>query len=230
MSILYALVRLIFMGTIFILGMLLTLLLLLVPIRTKRGMRLASLPIYWMDHLFLWTFNIQYHCSNPEVLRQHQGMILCNHLSYVDPMIPSAITPIRFLAAAGVRRVPLVNLIALALDTVYVNRGNKTSRSQARQAVAQQLKSRPYPPLMLYPEGKISDGSQMFPFRHGAFEIVLEQDISCLLCAVRYDPLSVVTYYDRMQGRWLRWLMKPSRNTYRSKLPLVAEPASVYPC
>ena len=195
MSILRAFFRLLLAATMLTIGMTLTLLFMLVPIRMGNGMRLAAWPISWMAHIFLWTFNIQYRCENPAMLRQHQGLVFCNHLSYVDPIIPFAIAPLRFLGAAGVRRLPVINWIALALDTIYVNRSDQTSRSQARQEIASQLQERPYPPLMLYPEGNVGPGDALLEFRHGAFEIALEYDIPCLLCAIQYDPLPVVAYY-----------------------------------
>jgi len=176
--------------------MVITLMLMLLSIRMQSGMRLAALPISWMAHVFLWTFNVQYRCESPEVLRQHRGLIFCNHLSYMDPIIPFAIAPLRFLGAAGVRRLPVINWIALAVDTIYVNRSDQTSRTQARQEIASQLQARPYPPLMLYPEGKIGSGDALLPFRHGAFQIALDNDIPCLLCAIQYEPLSIVAYYE----------------------------------
>lgn len=195
MSTLVALVRIAFISLILLLGTLLMLLLMLLPLRVH-GIRLSALPVRWLARVFLWTFNVHLRCSHPERLRAHHGLVFCNHLSYMDIVALLTIIPVRFLSAAGVRKLPLIGSIAAAIDTIYVNRGDQASRSAVRAELAHQVRVLPYPPVVIFPEGKIGSSSQLLPFRLGAFEIAHAEAIACLPCALWYEPLKVINYAD----------------------------------
>ncbi|MBV7336604.1 1-acyl-sn-glycerol-3-phosphate acyltransferase [Chloroflexi bacterium TSY] len=128
-------------------------------------------------------------------MRNHHGLVVGNHLSYLDPILLAAVLPVRFLAAAGVRRLPLIGWFASALDTVYVDRKNQASRIAARQEIAQQLEKRTFPPLALFPEGSTGPGDRVLPFRRGTFEIAAEEGIAILPFVIVYAPLAAFHYY-----------------------------------
>ena len=178
-----------------LLGAILILIFMLIPIRVRGGIRLSALPVMWLTRLFLWIFNIRTERTNPERLRNHHGIVICNHLSYVDVILITSTLPTRFLSAIGIRRLPLIGWITTALDTIYVNRGDLASRAAARGQIVDQLRERAYPPLTLFPEGRIGPGDRLQGFRHGAFEIARDENLPILPCAIWYDPLSVVHWY-----------------------------------
>ncbi len=62
------------------------------------------------------------------------------------------ILPTRFLAKAEVKQWPFIGWIGTAVDTVFVNRKDKTSREQARQSITALDH---YPPIVIFPEGGI---------------------------------------------------------------------------
>ena len=63
------------------------------------------------------------------------------HVSYPRPAgAGGRVANSGFLAAAGVRRLPLVGAVARALGTVFVDRGRPDSRAQARGALAQAVR------------------------------------------------------------------------------------------
>lgn len=129
----------------------------------------------------------------------HRGFVFFNHASYLDPLVLAAAAPMRFLAAAGVRRLPLVGWIATALGTLYVHRGREASRVAARKLLAQAVRQSPVP-VALAPEGRIGPGDVLLPFRHGAFEVAAETGAPVLMVALRFEPHAAVLWHD---GEWL---------------------------
>ncbi len=128
-----------------------------------------------------------------------QGFVFFNHVSYLDPLVLVAATPMRFLATAGVRRLPLVGWIATALGTLYVHRGRDESRAEARDALARAVRQSPVP-VALAPEGRIGPGPGVLPLRHGAFEVAADAGAPVRLVALRFEPPAYAVWHD---GEWL---------------------------
>ncbi|XP_037773145.1 1-acyl-sn-glycerol-3-phosphate acyltransferase beta-like [Penaeus monodon] len=185
----------------------------LVPLRTASGGRLATVPVGWMARAFLWAFNVRLECPNRDKIQAHEGMIICNHLSYADVAAVLAVTPVRFLSTAGVRRIPIIGWLAIAIETIFVNRNKQESRKKARHEIAQKLNKQISPPVLIFPEGGTGPGTWLLPFRHGAFAIAMESGVSILPCALVYEPLSAFHYFQRndtlLKAVW-RLAMQPS--------------------
>ena len=125
-------------------------------------------------------------------LRAHRGMILFNHPSFLDPLVVMAAAPVRFLGAAGVRRIPFVGAMARAAGTLFVDRGDAASRAHARRALRAALRGRT--PVALAPEGGIQHTPGVGALRHGAFEVAGDAGAEILLVALDYT--------DRARLRW----------------------------
>lgn len=92
-----------------------------------------------------------------------QGLLVCNHLSYLDILVLAALAPCVFVAKSEVRHWPVFGWLATLAGTVYVSRQR---RSQAGEAVdeieaALQIGSL----VVLFPEGTSSDGRTVLPFK-----------------------------------------------------------------
>jgi 1-acyl-sn-glycerol-3-phosphate acyltransferase len=176
-------------------GALFVLLLGLIPIRVG-GARLATWPVTVMARLFMRVAGIAYHCPAPDVVRNHDGLIFCNHTAFIDTLMVLSLTPARFLSTKGVRKLPIIGQIAVALETIFVNRRSQEARVASRTEIAEALRERTYPPLVLFPEGTIGPGHTLLPFRYGAFEIARQEGVAILPCALYYEPLQIVTWYE----------------------------------
>lgn len=190
-----AIVRLVLLLLVIGVGALCVILLSFFPVRVG-GARLATWPVTTMARLFMWIAGVDYYCPAPEVVRNHHGLIFCNHTSFIDTLMVLYLTPARFLSTKGVRKLPVIGQIAVALETIFLNRFNQEARTASRAEIAEALRARTYPPLVLFPEGTIGPGSTVLPFRHGAFEIAKQEQISILPCALYYEPLQIVTWYE----------------------------------
>jgi len=141
--------------------------------------------------LILFILNVKVECPQPEKFRQHRGFVFPNHVSYVDVLTLVSVAPLRFLAKAEVRSWPIVGTIATAIGCVFVQREDKKSRAEARNALA---KVETFPAVALFPEGKRGPGNELLPFRYGAFEIVIKGQAAFLPCAIIYDQPEVAIW------------------------------------
>jgi len=178
------------------LGALVVLILSPLPLRIG-GAKIATWPVVLMARIFMALMGIRYHCPAPARVRHHQGLLFCNHTSFLDILLILYLTPARFLSTKGVRKLPIIGHLAVALDTVFVHRHNDEARAAARDEIVEQLRERSYPPLAIFPEGKIGPGHTVLPLRYGAFEIAKAEGIAILPCALVYEHLDVVTWFER---------------------------------
>lgn len=194
MAILRGLTRVFLAILLIVLGVLPVVLLNLIPVR-YRGARLGAWLTFFIAHLINRVFDVHATCTNRARLARHHGLIVANHSSYLDIITLLSAAPIRFLAAKEVRRQPVIGWFAAALESVFVNRGDRTSRGAARDSVSAALQSDPYPPVVIFAEGRLGPGDRLNPFRYGAFDLAVQNEVAFLPCAIRYDRPDIVTWH-----------------------------------
>lgn len=158
----------------------------LVPGR-PRGVRVAVHVAVGIARAFLAMSGTRLAVEDAHALRAHRGFVFFNHLAWLDPVALMAVTPVRFLATQGVRRIPFVGWMAAAVGTLFVNRGRDESREAARDALRAAVAGSPLP-VALAPEGGIGPGPGVLPLRHGAFEVATDADADVLLVALSFEP------------------------------------------
>lgn len=164
-----------------------------IPVRIQ-GVRLCAWPITAMARLFTRVFGIEVEVREPEKFRAHHGFVFPNHASFVDIILLVHVLPMRFVSGHAIRSWPFIGWIARAIDTVFVDRGDKSSREATRQAL---IAASHYPPVALFPEGGILGMEKpLHPFRYGAFEIAAQGSVPFLPCALLYEPLPLVYWGD----------------------------------
>lgn len=193
MRILRGTLRLIIFFILLIVVTLLVLITAWVPIRLK-GARLSAWLLPPVCRLLLPLFNVQFTALEAERLTKHDGFIFPNHLSFLDIILLESIFPVRFLSKAEIANWPFIGWIARAVDTVFVNRENKESREQARDALAH---LHTFPAVALFPEGGIyQPPTELKPFRFGAFEIAQAGCVPFIPAVFIYEPLDIVFWRD----------------------------------
>jgi 1-acyl-sn-glycerol-3-phosphate acyltransferase len=156
-----------------------------------RGVKPSSLFVTIMTRFFMLIFNIRYICHEPKKFRSLKGFVFPNHSTYLDILMMTQLIPMRFVAKQEVKRFPIVGLLGVAIGCVFVKRDNKESRAKARETLG---KVDLYPPIVLFPEGKTGSGETLQPFRHGAFEIAVENEIPFLPCVILFDKPEYVRW------------------------------------
>ena len=114
------------------------------------------------------------------------GAVVSNHLSYLDILLYSAVQPFIMVAKSEVRRWPLIGWLTAQAGTVYVERGGgPTTYPGVNRAMAQAYRSGL--PVLFFPEGTTTDGSEILSFRRGLFHSVLNEDVALQPVALSYQ-------------------------------------------
>ena len=96
------------------------------------------------------------------------GLLMCNHLSYLDILTISAVTPAVFVSKAEVRRWPLFGWFAAIAGTVFVERERRTHVGQVNQEIETALAAGAL--VVVFPEGTSTNGDTILPFRTSLLE------------------------------------------------------------
>jgi 1-acyl-sn-glycerol-3-phosphate acyltransferase len=111
--------------------------------------------------------------------------VVCNHLSYIDILLHTAARPFVMVAKTEVRNWPLLGWLTAQAGTVYVERGgNPETYPAVNAAMAHAYRSGL--PVLFFPEGTTTDGSEVLPFRRGLFHSVLRDSVQVRSAALSY--------------------------------------------
>jgi 1-acyl-sn-glycerol-3-phosphate acyltransferase len=119
-----------------------------------------------------------------------RGAVISNHLSYLDVLVFAAAHPFIMVAKSEVRDWPGIGWLTRKAGTVYVVRGGgPATYPDVNRAMAGAYRSGF--PVLFFPEGTTSDGSEVLPFRRGLFHSVLNEGVELQAAALHYasrDP------------------------------------------
>lgn len=116
------------------------------------------------------------------------GLVVCNHLSYVDIAALGSACPCAFVSKAEVRAWPFIGWAAEMAGTVFVRRAHRREVTgqveDIKNAIARGV------PIVLFPEGTSTDGAQVLPFRSALLQAALETgcDVTPAALSYRADP------------------------------------------
>jgi 1-acyl-sn-glycerol-3-phosphate acyltransferase len=113
-----------------------------------------------------------------------QGLVVSNHLSYLDILIYSATMPCAFVSKVEVNQWPYFGLAARAGGTLFIDRASRASAAAVAAEMAERLKL-PIP-VLLFPEGTSTDGSQVLRFHPTLFDPAVKTAAPVTPAAVRY--------------------------------------------
>jgi len=113
-----------------------------------------------------------------------RGLVVSNHLSYLDIMILSAAMPCFFVAKAEIARWPYFGRAARTGATIFIDRQSRASTIEVAGFLSERLEL-PVP-VLLFPEGTSSDGSSVLRFHSSLFEPAVAASAPITAAAVRY--------------------------------------------
>lgn len=114
----------------------------------------------------------------------HRGLVVANHLSYLDIMILSAVMPCFFVSKAEIGRWPYFGKAARTGATIFIDRRSRASTIAVAREMSERLRL-PIP-VLLFPEGTSTDGSSVLPFYSSLFEPAVAAPAPVTAAAVRY--------------------------------------------
>jgi 1-acyl-sn-glycerol-3-phosphate acyltransferase len=113
-----------------------------------------------------------------------QGLVVCNHLSYLDILILSAAMPCFFVAKVEIGGWPFFGEAARVGGTIFLDRSSRASAMSVAEEMVERLKL-PVP-VLLFPEGTSTDGSEVLPFHPRLIDPATSNGVPITPAAVRY--------------------------------------------
>jgi 1-acyl-sn-glycerol-3-phosphate acyltransferase len=114
------------------------------------------------------------------------GLLVANHLSYLDILVFGAALPCYLVSKAEVSRWPMFGSLARSGGTMFVDRSSKVSAEQVTEEIAERLRG-PIP-VLFFPEGTSTDGLALLRFHSRLYTPAVEGAIPVTSAAVRYMP------------------------------------------
>jgi 1-acyl-sn-glycerol-3-phosphate acyltransferase len=129
------------------------------------------------------------------------GLIVCNHLGYLDVIVIASLFPTVFVAKSEVRDWPVFGWFAARMGCVFAERGRPSSAARSLGQIQAALRAGRR--VVLFPEGTSSAGDRTLPFRSSLLEAAVGVPVT--VAAVRYrldpgdgDPARDVCYWGDM--------------------------------
>lgn len=113
-----------------------------------------------------------------------EGLLVSNHLSYLDILVLGSITPIVFVSKSEVRHWPVLGWLAHQSGTLFIQRGKRSDVARINAQTARVLDSGVL--LVLFPEGTSSDGREVLPFKSSLLEPVVGRHHALAVAHLRY--------------------------------------------
>ncbi|MCU0811734.1 MAG: MFS transporter [Thiobacillaceae bacterium] len=102
------------------------------------------------------------------------AVLVCNHVSFVDPLVIAAASrrPIRFVMDHRIYRTPLISFVFRHMNAIPIApaREDAAMMEAAFEEVAKALEAGEL--VAIFPEGRITDTGEIYPFRPGVQRIV----------------------------------------------------------
>lgn len=112
------------------------------------------------------------------------GLLVSNHMSYIDPFLIASQTPVIFVAKHDIRDWPWGGILTRCGGTLYINREQRADVGRLTDGVKTIAEAGV--PVGLFLEGTTTDGSQVLPFHPGLLQPAVEIKTQVLPCTVNY--------------------------------------------
>jgi 1-acyl-sn-glycerol-3-phosphate acyltransferase len=112
------------------------------------------------------------------------GLIVMNHISWLDIIVLNALAPSRFVSKAEVARWPLVGYLCTKSGTLYIERGRKTAARRTNQLIAAALANGER--VAVFPEGTTTPGDRVLPFHAALLQPAVASAGLAYPAALRY--------------------------------------------
>ena len=146
------------------------------------------------------------------------AVLVCNHVSFVDALIIAAACrrPVRFVMDHNIFRVPVLSFVFRTGRAIPIAsaRDNPQLLEKAYDEIARALEQGDI--VAIFPEGRITDSGELYPFRAGIKRIVERTPVPVVPMALRGLWGS---FFSRMGGSAMT---RPFRRGVFSKIGLVA--------
>ncbi len=131
---------------------------------------------------FLRIFGLAVQVSGPIPVG---GLLVCNHLSYLDILVLGSSAPAVFVAKRDVKHWPVFGWFARLAGTIFVSRERRMQAGRFADELETVLNRGML--VILFPEGTSSDGRTVLPFKSSLLEPAVRQTHPLSAGLIRYE-------------------------------------------
>jgi lyso-ornithine lipid O-acyltransferase len=112
------------------------------------------------------------------------GLLVCNHLSYMDILVLASLAPSMFVAKREVKSWPVMGLLAQLGGTLFIDRQRRTHVGEINDDIQAALDDGAL--VVVFPEGTSSDGKTVLPFKSSLLEPATQQNHPLTVARLHY--------------------------------------------
>ena len=130
-----------------------------------------------------------------------RGLLVGNHISFLDIFLINAVLPSAFVAKSDVARWPLIGWLTRRTGTVFIQRGSRKAAHATQQQMLATLGNGQR--LAIFPEGTTTAGDRLLPFHAALFQGAIDAAAPVHALAVSYRdrfgaPSAAPAYIDEI--------------------------------
>lgn len=159
--------------------------------RLRRAGRARNVSFF--SSLALSLFGVRVRVKHRERLGRESGgrLVIANHVSYVDVLVLSSLSPMIFITSVEMKHTPLLGRLATWGGSLFVERRRPAGLRQEIDEIARALQDGFS--VVLFPEGTTSNGERVHPFKRSLFNAAVHAGASLLPLCLRYTAVNGTT-------------------------------------
>ena len=131
-------------------------------------------------------FNVRIEIAEGDpLLDLRPGLIVTNHVSWLDVFVLNAVVPMRFVAKSEVRRWPVIGWLCARAQTLFIERGKARSAARINVQLVDLLQRGEC--LAVFPEGTTTDGLKVGHFHSSLLQPAIDAGALVHPMAIRYQ-------------------------------------------
>jgi 1-acyl-sn-glycerol-3-phosphate acyltransferase len=147
----------------------------------QRAQKLQAIQRWAQQMLAILEIEVQ---SNKLPQTDFSGLVVSNHLSWLDILVLQSLMPGCFVAKTEVRQWPVVGYLAQACATIFVDRSSpRSARSMVDDTAAAIAQGYA---VVVFPEGTSSNGQALGEFHANIFESAIRAQALVQLLSLQY--------------------------------------------
>ena len=117
-------------------------------------------------------------------VRALEGLIVSNHVSFLDIFVINALAPSAFVCREDVARWPLIGWLCRGSETVFLARGKRSAAYRVHRQIVARLRAGER--MVVFPEGTTSTGDRVLPFHGALFQSAIDAGVPVVCLALSY--------------------------------------------
>lgn len=112
------------------------------------------------------------------------GLIVANHISWLDVYVMNSVLPLRFVAKAEVREWPVIGWLCERAQTIFIERNKRSDTIRTNMQAVEWLQRGGC--IAIFPEGTSTDGTHVKHFHSSLLQPAVDAQVPVYPVAVQY--------------------------------------------